>query len=192
MAFKCSGSKRAHPLRRPTQRSPKFAQDAVAGSSIIQFRAHSLLLRGVQMSSFGVAQQPVQTPRDVAHVKCHWSKTNRPSIDLRIGQIVAPLVDVFLRQFQRMQHSSCHGIDFRQRSSEPRFYGSIRHYNPFRARNARTTSPTSSCLPSTASFIARTSSALTLPASLSIATWISGCLASESSRTSGTASYGGK
>ena len=47
-------------------------------------------------------------------------------------------------------------------------------------------------LPSTASFIACISSALTLPASRPTATPISGCSRSESSRKSGTASYGGK
>ncbi len=43
-------------------------------------------------------------------------------------------------------------------------------HNPLLRRNSRTTSPTSRCCPSTASFIARTSSAVTFPANLSIAT----------------------
>ena len=56
------------------------------------------------------------------------------------------------------------------RPAQPRFNIAFAHsYSPFSIRNRRTTCPTSSCLPSTASFIARTSSALTWPASRSIA-----------------------
>lgn len=65
-------------------------------------------------------------------------------------------------------------------------------HSPFALRNSCTTIAGSRCCPSTASFIARMSSAVTCPASRASATLICGQRLRASSRTSGTAWYGGK
>ena len=128
------------------------------------------------MRSFGVAQQPVQTARDVAQMKRHGaSPIGRALISASVNRRTTcrrlpPPIPAHAAQLV-----SRHRLPLR--SAEPGSTAAFVITIPVRARNSRTTSPTSSCLPSTASFIACTSSALTLPASRSIATWISGCLA---------------
>ena len=92
-------------------------------------------------------------------------------VEFGVGEAGAPLGDVFVGEFERVEDCADHGVDIGVGAAEPGFDGiciglEIAHgYNPFRARKARTTSATSWCLPSTASFMACMSSALSLPAS---------------------------
>src|SRR5205823_14837112 len=139
-------------------------------------------------------------PRNMPQMKRHRRQVHRPSVHFLIAQPCTPSLDVLLHLLHRVHKLPQHRIQLAMRAAQPRLrlagsfrlFGSLLHHSPFLCRNSRTTSPTSRCSRSTASFIARTSSALTFPASLSIAAWIPGQRRSESSLTSGTASYGGK
>src|SRR6266851_2290937 len=207
---------RHHPTHRPLQPLRELHKRSLPPRLILHLRPQSLHLRSTQLLPLRIRQQPIERPHNMPQLKPHRRQPQRPRLHLLLRQPLTPPRDILPRQLQRMQHLPPHRIHLRQRPPQPRLYhialplislypsdhryaypshprqSAVEPQSPFPRRNSLTTSPTSLCCPSTASFIPRTSSADTLPASRSLAPWIPGCRRNESSRTSGTASYGGK
>ena len=177
------------------QAGAELGEDCVAGGIGVEFGAKRGLLSVVELRAFSVAEQAVQAAGNVAEMECERRQTERTRVEFGIGERVAPFVYIQLGQLEawstaRVTASTSVWVPLSQGSCESGWilgWISLIFHSPFRARKARTTAVTSWCCRSTASFMVWMSSALTLPASLSIAVWISGWRWSESSRTSGTA-----
>src|SRR6516162_6214699 len=54
-------------------------------------------------------------------MKCHRGQSCRPLINFFIGQASTPLVEVFLRGLEGVQHGALDGGSFRQRAAQPGF-----------------------------------------------------------------------
>ena len=117
----------------------------------------------------------------VAYVSCQESSG-------RDGQHSGRSVELFTVNGPPRHRQTGSQMPSREDYASPFAVNNSGSYRPFFMRNSRTTSAGSRCWPSTASFIARMSSAVIFPASAWRATAICGQRRSASSRTSGTAS----
>src|SRR5438105_3068124 len=176
------------------------------GGAGVEFGLQSCELCLVQLIAFRIGEQTVQTARDVPQMIGERREPHRAGVHIVIAECGAPVIHVFLGQLKRVHDLTHNSVEIAMCAAQPGlrltrrartcslFTGScsLHRHNPFPARNSRTTSVTSRCCLSTASFMACTSSVLTFPARRSMAVWMPGHRRSDSSRTNGTASYGGK
>jgi hypothetical protein len=99
------------------QRRTQFRKRLLARYARIEFRPQKSHLLLAQASSFGVRQQPIQTARQMPNVKGNRRRSRGPRIYLGIGEISAPLPQVFLGQLQSVQNRAPHCWDIRLRSA---------------------------------------------------------------------------
>jgi hypothetical protein len=95
--------------RRPSrQRRIQFMKQVIPGCAWIEFRPQTSQLLLAQANSLGVGQQAVQTAREMSNVKGNRSDSRRSRVQLEVGEIPAPLAQVFLRKLQRVQYGTSH------------------------------------------------------------------------------------
>jgi hypothetical protein len=83
----------------------------------IEFRFHGRSLFGRQQGSFRVSEQPIHAAANMLQLEGNRSDSRNTRVQFDVTQIAALLVDVFARQFQRVNHRAMNGRQVSQRAA---------------------------------------------------------------------------
>jgi hypothetical protein len=103
-SFQICIGQRSHASRPIRDGRTQFRKQPFAGRIRIEFGSQQIQLPSAEVSGFGVSQQTIQTSCQMPYVERDGSGSRRPHIHFVVGKTAAPLLQVFIRELQRVEN----------------------------------------------------------------------------------------
>src|SRR5271156_6318849 len=95
--LEAGGGERANPRSALRQCGIQFRKQIPSGGIVLEFRFHRSQLGGGQLLTFSVCEQTVEAARDMAQMEGDGCDAGGASVQLTVGQLPAPFLEVFFR-----------------------------------------------------------------------------------------------